>query len=53
MGTGYQPSLWENIKENKTPLLLLVGENDEKFININTVESYRCKVAQLKTTSQA
>jgi 2-succinyl-6-hydroxy-2,4-cyclohexadiene-1-carboxylate synthase len=53
MGTGYQPSLWENIKENKIPLLLLVGENDEKFIKINTVMSYICKTAQLKIISQA
>jgi 2-succinyl-6-hydroxy-2,4-cyclohexadiene-1-carboxylate synthase len=49
----YQPSLWENIKENKIPLLLLVEQNHEKFININTVMSYICKVTQLKTMSQA
>ncbi len=35
MGTGYQPSLWEKIKQNKNPLLLLVGENDNKFVAIN------------------
>ncbi|WP_413173689.1 2-succinyl-6-hydroxy-2,4-cyclohexadiene-1-carboxylate synthase [Anabaena azotica] len=52
MGTGYQPSLWENMKESKIPLLLLVGENDEKFIKINTLMSYRCKIAQLKIISQ-
>jgi 2-succinyl-6-hydroxy-2,4-cyclohexadiene-1-carboxylate synthase len=36
MGTGVQPSLWEKLAENKVPLFLLVGENDLKFIDINT-----------------
>lgn len=36
MGTGCQPCLWEKIEENTNPLLLLVGEYDEKFIVINT-----------------
>ena len=31
MGTGAQPSLWETIKLNKLPLLLLTGEFDVKF----------------------
>ncbi|MBO3457273.1 2-succinyl-6-hydroxy-2,4-cyclohexadiene-1-carboxylate synthase [Aetokthonos hydrillicola Thurmond2011] len=51
MGTGSQPSLWENLKENKTPLLLLVGEYDEKFIDINTNMTNICKFSQLKLTS--
>ena len=34
LGTGRQPSLWEEIKNNKIPVRLLVGEYDEKFINI-------------------
>jgi 2-succinyl-6-hydroxy-2,4-cyclohexadiene-1-carboxylate synthase len=36
MGTGCQPCLWEKLEENTNPLLLLVGEYDEKFIVINT-----------------
>ncbi|MEA5593096.1 2-succinyl-6-hydroxy-2,4-cyclohexadiene-1-carboxylate synthase [Rivularia sp. UHCC 0363] len=35
MGTGVQPALWEKLRENQVPLLLLVGENDQKFIEIN------------------
>ncbi|MBV6623818.1 MAG: 2-succinyl-6-hydroxy-2,4-cyclohexadiene-1-carboxylate synthase [Rivularia sp. (in: Bacteria)] len=35
MGTGIQPSLWDKLKENKIPILLLVGENDKKFVEIN------------------
>ncbi|MGB3651886.1 MAG: 2-succinyl-6-hydroxy-2,4-cyclohexadiene-1-carboxylate synthase [Rivularia sp. (in: cyanobacteria)] len=35
MGTGVQPSLWENLQNNQVPLLLLVGEKDRKFIDIN------------------
>jgi 2-succinyl-6-hydroxy-2,4-cyclohexadiene-1-carboxylate synthase len=35
MGTGVQPSLWKKLPENKVPLLLLVGEKDRKFIDIN------------------
>ena len=36
MGTGCQPCLWQKLEENTNPLLLLVGEYDEKFIVINT-----------------
>ncbi|MEA5554693.1 2-succinyl-6-hydroxy-2,4-cyclohexadiene-1-carboxylate synthase [Anabaena cylindrica UHCC 0172] len=53
MGNGYQTSLWEKIQENKIPLLLLVGEYDEKFISINTAMADRCKNAQLKIINQA
>lgn len=35
MGTGVQPSLWENLQDNQVPLLLLVGNNDQKFVEIN------------------
>ncbi|MBN3944823.1 2-succinyl-6-hydroxy-2,4-cyclohexadiene-1-carboxylate synthase [Nostoc sp. NMS9] len=48
MGTGNQPSLWEKLKENTTPLLLLAGEKDEKFKDINTEIANICKIAQLK-----
>lgn len=36
MGTGVQPSLWNNLQQNQVPLLLLAGENDAKFVDINT-----------------
>jgi 2-succinyl-6-hydroxy-2,4-cyclohexadiene-1-carboxylate synthase len=35
MGTGKQPSLWDKLSHNKIPLLLLVGEYDDKFRSIN------------------
>ncbi|MEH2148834.1 2-succinyl-6-hydroxy-2,4-cyclohexadiene-1-carboxylate synthase [Nostoc sp.] len=51
MGTGNQPSLWERLKDNTTPLLLLAGENDEKFKYINTEIANICKIAELKIIS--
>ncbi|NMG05807.1 2-succinyl-6-hydroxy-2,4-cyclohexadiene-1-carboxylate synthase [Brasilonema sp. UFV-L1] len=48
MGTGCQPSLWEKLKENTNPLLLLAGEYDEKFIDVNTQMTKICKYCQLK-----
>ena len=53
MGTGYQPSLWEKIKENQNPLLLLVGEYDEKFIDINQKMVEICENSQLKVIKNA
>jgi 2-succinyl-6-hydroxy-2,4-cyclohexadiene-1-carboxylate synthase len=34
LGTGAQPSLWEELPQNNNPLLLLVGGNDTKFQSI-------------------
>lgn len=48
MGTGCQPSLWSKLKENTIPILLLAGEYDEKFIDINIKMTKICKFAQLK-----
>jgi 2-succinyl-6-hydroxy-2,4-cyclohexadiene-1-carboxylate synthase len=53
MGTGCQPSLWEKLKENKIPLLLLAGEYDQKFIDINQKMSNICEWSQLKVMNQA
>ncbi|WP_373530265.1 2-succinyl-6-hydroxy-2,4-cyclohexadiene-1-carboxylate synthase [Nostoc sp.] len=53
MGTGCQPSLWQKLKDNKIPILLLVGEYDQKFIAINTDMSKICKFSQLKIISNA
>ncbi len=47
LSSGCQPSLWENLKENKTPQLLLVGEYDEKFIKINSEMASLCESAKL------
>ncbi|MFM5887585.1 MAG: 2-succinyl-6-hydroxy-2,4-cyclohexadiene-1-carboxylate synthase [Dolichospermum sp.] len=48
MGTGSQPSLWELLTENTIPLLLLVGEKDQKFIDINIAITAKCKFAKLQ-----
>lgn len=48
MGTGTQPSLWEKLPENQTPLLLLVGESDNKFQVINEQIAQQCPAAQVK-----
>ncbi|MFK0732726.1 MAG: 2-succinyl-6-hydroxy-2,4-cyclohexadiene-1-carboxylate synthase [Gloeotrichia echinulata IR180] len=48
MGTGSQPNLWNQLQQNTKPLLLLVGENDEKFLAINHKMAAICKNAQLK-----
>lgn len=35
MGTGSQPSLWDKLAGHNIPLLLIVGEWDQKFVQIN------------------
>ena len=34
IGTGVQPSLWEELSRIRQPLLLIVGEKDSKFVDI-------------------
>ncbi|MBR8836704.1 MAG: 2-succinyl-6-hydroxy-2,4-cyclohexadiene-1-carboxylate synthase [Stigonema ocellatum SAG 48.90 = DSM 106950] len=53
MGTGCQPSLWQKLKENTNLLLLLVGEYDEKFIDINMKMASLCEFCDLKVISNA
>lgn len=48
LSTGCQPSLWENLKQHKKPLLLLVGEYDAKFIAINSEIARLCQSAKLE-----
>ncbi|MBD2357414.1 2-succinyl-6-hydroxy-2,4-cyclohexadiene-1-carboxylate synthase [Tolypothrix sp. FACHB-123] len=48
MGTGYQPSLWDKLNNIQNPLLLLVGDLDEKFIDINQKMAEVCSFSQLK-----
>jgi 2-succinyl-6-hydroxy-2,4-cyclohexadiene-1-carboxylate synthase len=40
--------LWENLQQNQTPILLLVGEYDTKFITINSEMAQLCKSAKLE-----
>jgi len=53
MGTGCQPSLWQKLKGNTNYLLLLVGEYDKKFIDINTEIANLCEFCQLKVISNS
>ncbi|GAX35126.1 2-succinyl-6-hydroxy-2,4-cyclohexadiene-1-carboxylate synthase [Nodularia sp. NIES-3585] len=53
MGTGNQPCLWNKLNQNITPLLLLAGEYDQKFIDINTEIAQKSKLAQLKVINHA
>jgi len=53
MGTGCQPGLWEKLKENINPLLLLAGEYDDKFIVVNKKMVDVCGFACLKVISNS
>lgn len=48
ISTGLQPSLWQNLKQNRISLLFLVGELDLKFVLINTQMTKLCPNSQLK-----
>ncbi len=47
MGTGMQPNLWEKLKSHRNPLLLMVGECDRKFVEINQEIASLCETAEL------
>ncbi|MBF2014958.1 MAG: 2-succinyl-6-hydroxy-2,4-cyclohexadiene-1-carboxylate synthase [Rivularia sp. T60_A2020_040] len=54
MGTGVQPPLWQKLSDNQVPILLLVGENDKKFIDTNrkmTQISDLCNFKIIKNTA--
>ncbi|MCT7974394.1 2-succinyl-6-hydroxy-2,4-cyclohexadiene-1-carboxylate synthase [Laspinema olomoucense] len=48
MGSGRQPSLWEMLASEPVPLLLLVGEWDKKFQEINHKITQVCSLAQME-----
>ncbi len=48
LGTGSQPSLWAELAQNQVPLLLLVGELDQKFVQINREMQVLCSSARLQ-----
>ncbi|MDY7020870.1 MAG: 2-succinyl-6-hydroxy-2,4-cyclohexadiene-1-carboxylate synthase [Cyanobacteriota bacterium] len=48
MGTGNQPSLWEKLSTIQIPLLLMVGESDQKFVRINQYIVDLCSTAKLE-----
>ncbi len=53
MGTGSQPSLWELLPLDSIPLLLLVGEWDNKFQEINQKIIQVCPVAKMEIISNS
>ncbi len=52
LSTGRQPSLWDHLHHNTIPIQLLVGELDQKFIEINTQMSQIGTLMQLDVVSQ-
>ncbi|MFZ4730777.1 MAG: 2-succinyl-6-hydroxy-2,4-cyclohexadiene-1-carboxylate synthase [Pseudanabaena sp.] len=48
LSIGMQPSLWEKLFKNEIPLLLLVGELDLKFVQINRQMQQLGKNSQLE-----
>jgi 2-succinyl-6-hydroxy-2,4-cyclohexadiene-1-carboxylate synthase len=48
MGTGQQPPLWKKLCQNQIPLLLLVGELDKKFTEINQKMANLCAFSRLE-----
>ena len=53
MGTGNQPSLWKKLAQNQIPILLLAGEDDDKFQRINAEIASFCPAATLKIIPNA
>ncbi len=51
LSTGCQPSLWEKLEHNENYWLLLVGEYDAKFMNINAQMARLCQSAKLEIVS--
>ncbi len=49
MGLGQQPYLGELLKTNETPLLILVGEQDTRFVAIGQQMASLCQETQLVT----
>src|SRR5699024_10535515 len=53
MGTGRQPSWWTSLDQLDMPVLLIVGEHDEKFIHINTEMNKHIATSECVTISDA
>ncbi len=51
LSTGLQPPLWKELPKNKIPLLLVVGELDRKFVNINQQMEQLSKSSKLEIIS--
>lgn len=53
MGTGQQPSLWNNLQSLQRHVLLIVGGQDEKFVRLNEQMKRHLPKATLKVIKQA
>lgn len=53
MGTGSQPSLWNQLDKIKSEILLLVGEKDDKFKMIADEINKYCTYARIKIVPDA
>jgi 2-succinyl-6-hydroxy-2,4-cyclohexadiene-1-carboxylate synthase len=53
MGTGVQPALWGRLGELQCPVMLIVGELDEKFVAINRRMAAGIADARLEIVSRA
>ena len=53
MGTGAQPSWWEDLSKITFPVLLIVGEEDKKFVRINKEMHKRIKTSELTVVEEA
>ena len=51
MGAGAQPSLWEKLATLEQPLLLIVGERDDKFLTIAEGMVTHCQTAEIAVMS--
>lgn len=52
-GTGAQPSFWEDLEKIQIPTLLLAGEEDQKFTDINSQMAERMASAELRLIPMA
>jgi 2-succinyl-6-hydroxy-2,4-cyclohexadiene-1-carboxylate synthase len=46
MSVGKQPSLWDQLSDNRLPILILAGAKDEKFKKISTEMAKCCPYAK-------
>ena len=53
LGTGVQPSLWENLCEIQNPVLFVAGEKDHKFTRLAAEMSDLCPNGQLAIIASA
>lgn len=47
LGTGSQPSLWDELPLNRLPILFMAGEKDTKFVEIGTQMVNLCPCSAL------